>query len=197
MVESYCVKCKKKTNQLNSMLHDSGRGIFSIGTCEICGQKTSILVPKSSLTIPIPIESEVIPEVKPSTADNLNLTTEEYEARKNQPEENQPAKPLSKEEKVELWNEKYGKDEFEVIDKKARNNSKIAWFIAIIFLIGTLGFLYFSNQEAYKSVISFNPNITAVCEETICNSNCPACPTVNCGDCNVPDELKVEIINST
>jgi len=193
MVESYCVKCKKKTNQINSLIHDSGRGIFSIGNCESCGQKTSIIVPKSFLTIPIPIESEVKP------ADNLNLTPKEYEARKNQLATEEQAKPLSKEEKVKLWNENYGKDDFEVIDKKARNNSKIAWFIAIIFLIGTLGFLYFSNQEAYKTVISFNPNITAVCEETICNSNCPACPNVTmiCGDCNVPDELKVEIINST
>lgn len=47
MVEAYCRKCKKKTEQVNSEVKETKKGMkFSKGKCKICGSHTITILPK-------------------------------------------------------------------------------------------------------------------------------------------------------
>jgi len=115
--------------------------------------------------------------------DNLNMPPEKYEDLKK----NLPIK-----KKIEEWNNQPN-NKWILKTKKEEQNQKIVWFIAIIFLAGTFGFLYFSNIGAYQSTCNPSSNFSAL---QISNNTCICNQTCN-PIIYLPDSFEVNIKNST
>lgn len=142
------------------------------------------------------------------------MSPEQYENWKNKlagikepPTKPQPMPPTIAQEKrkeiIENWNNKpeIKSNHIRAIDeneeKRKSRNSKVAWFIALTFLIGVLIFAYFSYYDSYKSNIA--------CGNVTCgNTDCAPCPAYNlsCGDCSLtcpgfPNNINVVLKNQS
>lgn len=72
--------------------------------------------------------------------------------------------------------------------------------LAITITILAVSGLIFSGYSGYfqSNFSCTNVTVSNVCEETVCPSLvCEKCPPVVCGDCKIPNILKMEFVNNS